>query len=341
MRKGRNPAKSKQNNQVENTCFHQVIVPVYLPELEGYYKDGLEILKLCIESIYLTTHEETFISVINNGSCKEVKNYLDKCLEENKIHEIIHTAAIGKLNAIAKGLSGHNFELVTITDADVLFINGWQKAVYGIYQTFPKAGMVGTTPNSKMLKHFTEKVHFDNLFNKNFKFRKVKNPDDMFSFGKSIDNLAIFQEVHLKNILTIKKDDTIAVVGSGHFTGTYRTDLLKDAFNKYTSDLISPESDRIYLDKSSVKNGHWRLCTYDNFTYHLGNIKEDWMISKLKNIPKTQINELRNPISEHKSKNCFYCILAQYIVRKIFFNKYLRKYYYQYLGLKKHEAQIY
>jgi hypothetical protein len=341
MRIGKNPAKQEGNNKVKESCFHQIIIPVHLPYLEGYYKDGLEILKLCLESIYLTVHHKTFISVINNGSCQEVSNYLNECLNHKKVNEVIHTSTIGKINAISKGLSGHNFDLVTITDADVLFTNGWQKAVYEIFDAFPKSGMVGTTPNSKMLKHFTENVHIDNLFNKNFKFRKVKNPDDMLSFGKSIDNLSIFKEVHLKNILSIKKEDTIGVVGSGHFTGTYRAELLKDAFKKYTSDVISPESDRIFLDKPSVKNGHWRLCTYDNFTYHLGNIKEDWMIDKLRNIQKAQINDLRNPLSEHKIKNCFYCILAQFIIRKLFFNKYLRKYYYQYLGLKKHESQIY
>jgi len=341
MRSGTNPAKQEGNNKVKQSCFHQIIIPVHLPRLEGYYKDGLEILRICLESIYLTVHHKTFISVINNGSCQEVSTYLNECLNRKKVNEVIHTSTIGKINAIGKGLSGHNFDLVTITDADVLFTNDWQKAVYKIFRTFPKAGMVGTTPNSKMLKHFTENVHFDNLFNKNFKFRKVKNPEDMLSFGKSIDNLAIFKEVHLKNILSIKKDDTIAVVGSGHFTGTYRAELLKGAFKEYTSDVISPESDRFFLDKPSVKNGHWRLCTYDNFTYHLGNIKEEWMITKLKNVQKAQINDLRNPISEHKSKNCFCCILAQFIVRKLFFNKYLRKYYYQYLGLKKHEAQTY
>ena len=48
MRKGTNPAKLK-DNKVENHCFHQIIVPVYLPKLEGYYAEGLDILKLIYE----------------------------------------------------------------------------------------------------------------------------------------------------------------------------------------------------------------------------------------------------------------------------------------------------
>lgn len=339
MRKGKNPAKLEGENKNEQNNFHQIIVPVYLPELKGYYEHGLEILKLCVKSIYLTVHNKTFISVINNGSCKAVREYLDQCLKEDKIHEIIHTSSIGKINAIAKGLSGHEFDLVTITDADVLFTNGWQEAVYDIYKTFPKAGMVGTTPNSKMLKHYTENVHFDNLLNKNFKFREVKNPDDMLSFGKSIENESIFNRVNLKNILTIKQNDTIAVIGSGHFSGTYKSFLLKEMCSKFENHKISAASDKNHLDKPSTKNGHWRLCTYENYTYHLGNTAEKWMQAKFEKILKSKLILDKEPEFEKKYSTCLLCKAKQLLIRRIFFNRYLLKYYYMYLGLSKIDAK--
>ena len=59
-------------------------------------------------------HSKTFITIVNNGSCNEIKVYLDDLLDKNAIQELIHTQNIGKLNAILKGISGHQFELVTI-----------------------------------------------------------------------------------------------------------------------------------------------------------------------------------------------------------------------------------
>ena len=340
MRKGTNPAKH-ENTKVESNCFHQIIVPVYLPKLEDYYAEGLEILKLCLESIYLTVHDKTYISVVNNGSCNEVKAYLDDLVGQQKIQEVIHTSAIGKINAIAKGLSGHNFDLVTITDADVLFTNGWQKAVYEIYETFPKAGMVGTTPNSKMLRHFTENIHFDYLFDKTLKFRSVSNPKDMIKFADSIDNKDLFKEIHLQKILSIEQNNIIANIGTGHFTGTYKINLLKKLREFYSYDKISTNSDKESLDIPSVENGHWRLSTQRNFTYHLGNHIENWMLEKFsdteKNIPE---NFEDKPIfitnqTSHFNK------LKQKITRKLLFNKYLWSKYLQYLGLNKNQAKIY
>ncbi len=340
MRKGKNPAKLDSNNKVENKAFHQIIVPVYLPELKGYYKEGLDILKLCLESIYLTTHKETFISVVNNGSCAEVKAYLDQCLEKNKIHEVIHTSAIGKINAIAKGLSGHDFDLVTITDADVLFTNGWQKAVYEIYENFPKAGMVGTTPNTKMLKYYTENVHFDNLMNSNFKFRKVINPKEMLAFGESINKVFMFKSVHLENILSLKKDNIIAVIGSGHFTGTYKASLLSTLKSSYITSKLLATSDKLMLDKPSVKYGHWRLCTYDNYTFHLGNIVEDWMYEKINEIIKYDNRKISKPTIKDFQRSSF-VKAKQYFINRFIFNKYTRKLYFRYLGLSKKEAQLF
>ena len=340
MRKGINPAKLK-DSKVENDCFHQVIVPVFLPKLEDYYAEGLEILKLCLESIYLTVHDKTYISVVNNGSCQEVRAYLDDLVEHQKIQEVVHTTAIGKINAIAKGLSGHDFDLVTITDADVLFTNCWQKAVYEIYETFPKAGMVSTTPNSKMMRHLTENIHFDYLLNKTLKFRPVKEPKDMIKFADSIDNKGLFKEIHLQKILSIEKENVIANIGAGHFTGTYKINLLKKLREFYSCDKISPNSDKESLDIPSIENGHWRLSTQYNYTYHLGNHIEDWMLEKFSDLEKnTPENFEDKPVFSIKQTSHFNK-LKQKITRKVLFNKYIWHKYLQYLGLNRLEAQDY
>ena len=254
MRRGTNPAKLEEYNKVKENYFHQVIVPVYIPKLKGYYKEGLEILKLCIESLYLTTHKKTFITVVNNGSCREVKDFLNELHNKRIINEIIHTCHIGKINSIIKGFSAHKFALVTITDADVLFKTNWQNAVYKIFENFPRAGVVGTSPNPKMIKYLTENVHCDNLFNREFKFRKVFSPDDLISFAKSIGNKYLFTDVHLNNILTIKKNDLIAGIGTGHFTATYKSELLNNIKSYYSNEKLGAKSDREALDIPSRRS---------------------------------------------------------------------------------------
>ena len=44
MRLGFNPHKDKQ--QIKSDYFHQVVIPVYIPNTEGYFEDSFEIFKL-------------------------------------------------------------------------------------------------------------------------------------------------------------------------------------------------------------------------------------------------------------------------------------------------------
>ena len=95
MRLGSNP--NKQVEQEQSQYLHQVIVPVYIPNEEGYFVDALQILKICLDSLFNTVHDRTYITLVNNGSCENVVRYLDSLFLEKKIHELIHTDNIGKL----------------------------------------------------------------------------------------------------------------------------------------------------------------------------------------------------------------------------------------------------
>ena len=81
--------------------------------------------------------KKTFITLVNNGSCENVLVYLNELFSQKKIHELIHTDNIGKINAVFKGLSGNNIELVTITDADVLFLSNWQSQTATVFKKIP------------------------------------------------------------------------------------------------------------------------------------------------------------------------------------------------------------
>ena len=162
MRVGHNPHKNIRQEVSE--YIHQVIIPVCIPNEEEYFKDSFRIFQLCLDSLFATAHDKTFITIVNNGSTPKVLTYLNELLKAQKIHEVIHTHNIGKLNAILKGLVGNNIKIVTISDADVLFCPNWQKETIKIFNRIPKAGVVGLVPQFKMYESNCGNIIFDNFF---------------------------------------------------------------------------------------------------------------------------------------------------------------------------------
>jgi len=274
MRIGLNPNKDgviKPSNYI-----HQVIIPVFIPNKEGYFKDSLKVFKLCIESLLSTIHNKTFITIVNNGSSQVVKEYLELLFNNRKIHELINTENIGKLNAILKGLAGNEIEIVTISDADVLFLPNWQKETIKVFCNIPKVGVVGMVPQFKMFEAHCGNVLYDNFFNRKLKFLPVKNPKALQMFYDSIGWDKNYNQDYLKYSLGLEiSKDLSVLIGSGHFVATYKKDMFSE-ISSYLGYKLGGVSET-YLDKAPLSKGYWRLTTQDNYAYHMGNTLEDWM----------------------------------------------------------------
>lgn len=337
MRVGFNPNKDKK--VPESSFFHQVVIPVYIPNLDGYFKDSLTILKYCLESLFRTCHDKTYISVVNNGSCLEVVNYLNKLYEENKIQELINTTNIGYINAMLKGVAGQNFTFFTTADADVLFLNGWQEETYKIFETIPKTGVVSPSPSPKVLKFLTSNILFEKGFSTKMKFTHNKVPDAMLSFVNSIGAKDSLKEVHLKKCLTFQSKSVRAIVGSGHFVVTYRSDIF-DALNKrYTPYALGGDSDYIF-DLPVVKKGYWRLSTEANYAYHMGNVMEKWIEEKFSDVKEVN-NYYDCPKLIKFKNNRFENWLKTVFFVKIIYRKPIWRLFLQWKGLTKEEAKEY
>ena len=274
MRIGNNPQRDKKVNLGD--YFHQVIVPVYIPNLESYYKDSFEVFKYSIQSLIKTSHSKTFISVISNGSCDEVNAYISELYLTQKIHEFTITKAIGKLNSILKGLSGSTLPLVTITDADVLFLNNWQKATYDVFEHFPKAGVVSPVPTPFTSFYGTANIIRQNLFSKDLRYSKIKNKDALRKFAESIGNFNMQKNNNIDQYLTISNNKFKAVLGCGHFVATYKSAVFNFEFQRSTEYLLGGDSEHVLLDSKSMQLDLWNLSTEDNYAYHLGNTVTDW-----------------------------------------------------------------
>ena len=298
MRIGQNP--SKEQPVPEQKYFHQVILPVYIPQLDSYYENSFNVLELCLTSLFKTCHSRTFITLVNNGSCKEVQDYLETLFQEGQIHELIQTTNTGKLNAILKGLCGHRFSMVTIADADTLFLNGWQAASYSVFEKFPKAGVVGLTPQIKMY-HGSANLLFDKIFSKKLRFESVKNPEALQHFYKSIGWGDNYNKDHTKQSLTLHSGEESALVGAGHYVATYKGAIF-NTIPVFLNAKLGRNTEQ-YLDNLPLKYGLWRLTTTHNYAYHIGNVAEEWME-----------NQVRELIPE---KNTFEKLTAFKIPRKI------------------------
>lgn len=336
MRVGFNPNKDKK--LPKSDYFHQIIMPVYIPNQDDYFKDAFKILSLSLESLFKTCHSNTYISVVNNGSCSVVSDYLINLQQKGKIQELINTSAIGKLNAIFKGLSGHRFPLITITDADVLFLNNWQKATYDVFNAFPQAGAIAPVPSPKMYIYHTANILSKYFLSKNLRFTTVTNPEGLEAFAMSIGNPKFYNEVHLSKYLTIEKSNIKAVLGAGHFVCTYRAEVFVNRrvnFSKYS---LGGDSEAKFLDQSVIDKNLWRLSTADNFAYHMGNVFEDWMRNVLSHLLESTYSF--NGINKVKIKNSKFKIW-NWIFSKIMKRKYFRYLFLKHKGLTSEQANNY
>jgi Glycosyl transferase family 2 len=334
-----NPNKDRLLSKSE--YFHQVIIPVYIPNQEGYFKDSLQIFKYCLESLFKTCHSRTYILIVNNGSCELVKIYLDELFIKKLVHEVIHTTNIGKLNAVLKGLAGNQFSLVTITDADVLFLNNWQEESYLVFKAFPKTGSVSPCPNSKALKYYTGNILFEKLFSKSLRFRNVKNPKAMQSFAVSIGNFKLFNKCNLEKYLTITNNGIEALVGGGHFVATYRAEIFYTFSKSYSNFKLGGESERELLDKPVPFKSYWRLSTADNYVYHMGNTLEEWMAKQVADLKEN--NEVYEKAPELAKVKSFAIVnwFKIEVFTKIVFKKPIWRLFLRYKGLTKEEAKAY
>ena len=279
MRIGSNPEKI--NFDLVQKYYHRIIVPVYIPNLEGYFEELLDILKLSLTSIINTVHCKTAITVINNASCKVVSDYLQQEFDTGRIEQLIYNKENnGKVDPIISIVRGCYEPLITITDADVLFLPQWQKEIEKIHHVYPSAGMVGPVPNSKITLYATSSSWIFGQMKAKIRFEKVADPEGMLYFGQSISNEPYLTEGNLAQIPTITYKGQKACVGCGHFCATLKRGIFEYAPKGPSLKKIGGRSENDYIDKPNEKAGMLRLATVNNYAYHMGNKIESWMLEK-------------------------------------------------------------
>lgn len=327
MRKGNNPSNHKVVD--DNIALHRVIIPLYIPHEKEYFKEAFRIFEMCLFSLKKTSATKIKTSVISNGSCDAVNEKLYRLFEANEIDElIIEREGIGKINSVLKALKTAEERLITITDADVLFDNGWEKAIIDVFEAFPNAGAVCPVPVYR--KHFqlTSNIWLKYLFSKKLKFTPVLDPESMTKFANSI-GWPWLDEKYKDVMATLKgANGTSAMVGCSHFVATYKREVFGQIPQQNTQFKIRGNSEYLYTDLPVIKQSGYRLSTIRNYAYHMGNVLEDWMehaYKNLKTIPKSEINTEFKTLRPPLINTVFTESLFKWLLNKRSFKKMLLK----------------
>ena len=317
MREGVNP-NSHKNIEIPQKS-HRVIIPVYIPNFEGYFKDSLNVFKVCMESLLNTINEDTVISIISNASCDEVNDYINKLYLSKDIDRAIFSKEnVGKMNAIISETRASFEEFITYSDADVFFDKGWLKQTFTMFKNVPEAGFISMNPTPQNYAH-VESTLLSNLkvlFFQNKKTKDVCTINDLEHFHKSIGKekeytLKMFES----KILTITDENYM--LGAGHFCCNIRkTPTLKFVPLEYSNKAASGGSEAVYLDIPFNKTGLLRLSSPKSFVWHMGNVLEkEWSISKLNQIVDFKEDSFSFNNLIKKSKSAIFLHLIPYKLR--------------------------
>lgn len=284
MRIGSNPNVNKSISV--NDASHRVIIPIYIPNNEGYFKDSFNVLKVCIESLLLTINKDTAVSLISNGSSEEVNNYINDLYLNGKIDRaIFNKDNVGKMNAIIAETRASFEEFITYSDADVFFDKGWLFQTFQMFKKIPQAGFVSMNPTPNNYSHADSTV-ISNFWQAIFDKKKVSEVcafDDLKHFHSSIGRDLSFTNDMFESYILCTKSNENYIVGAGHFCCTIRKSPTLKYVPKEKSYIgVSGGSEAVYLDIPFDKTGLWRLSSPRAYVWHMGNILEkDWAEEKL------------------------------------------------------------
>lgn len=269
---GMNPARNKNISYKPSRVSAAMMT--YIPNLEGYFTHRLDVLKLSLESLIQSVGEKTDIAVFNNGSCLEVREYLDQQLEIGRIDYLFQSrrnlGVIGGFKILFNALPG---EVIAYCDDDVLYYPGWLEAHLEILDTFPRVGMVSGAPVGYSSEHAEQAVEgFITSDPKDLKIiekPRVAEWEESWaiSTGRPVDE-------HLQQVQNTPNKHLIfrgieAVQSAKHFQFVTPKKVICKAFSPSWSGSLM--DGLVSLDESVDRLGYLRLTTPLRFARHIGN----------------------------------------------------------------------
>ena len=269
---GMNPARNKNISYSPSRVTAAMMT--YIPNLEGYFTHRLDVLKLSLNSLIKSVEGQTDVVVLNNGSCAEVREYLDNQLEIGRIDYLIHSrqnlGVIGGFKILFNAVPG---EIIAYSDDDVFYYPGWLDAHLEILNTYPMTGMVSGAPVGYSSEHAVKAVEkFISSGPKGLEIQKKARINDWeeswaISTGRPVAE-------HLEAIIDTPSQHMIykgveAIQSAKHFQFITPKKVICEAFSPDWSGSLM--DGLVSLDESVDKLGYLRLTTPKRYARHIGN----------------------------------------------------------------------
>jgi hypothetical protein len=274
MRVGHNPARFVE--KVAQPAGITVTVVNSIPFLSGYYEQSLGVLKVVVESLNATREPARpyDVMVFDNHSCAEVRTYLKEACEQGKIqYLVLSDTNIGKIGAWNYMFGAAQGEYIVFSDGDIEFRPGWLSASLGLFETFPKVGMVTARP-FRAPREYSDAT---------FEWAGQQEPG-VFEEGNFVDreilrehgrSIGISDSHALERANKGKGRDyrltyqgKVAYIGAGHFQFMTRRDLLQKIIPLASEQPMRGER---ALDMAVDQAGYLRLTTEKPLVLHMGN----------------------------------------------------------------------
>jgi hypothetical protein len=270
---GVNPSRFKASDY--SPARVTVCVLTYVPHTAGYFRQRLEILRLCLSSLLASTDSAYDLLVFDNGSSQEAVDYLDGLQEGGQIQFLIRSGQnIGKIGAWQLMFHLAPGEVIAYSDDDIFYSPGWLEAGLEILGAFPRAGMVSGVPVRNAATYAVQAVDAclaDTASGVTAR-RERRIPDEWeadwaASTGRDpAEHLKAFQD---RQDLVLESQGVEAIAGANHFQFIAPKDLLLRCLPEGWPGRLMGHM--VELDEAVDRTGSLRLSTTGRYTRHIGN----------------------------------------------------------------------
>jgi hypothetical protein len=267
-----NPARNRVSDY--SPARVTVAVLVYVPYLSGYFEERLSVLRLCLESLLAHTKKPYDLLIFDNGSCQEVKDYLQTLFSSGTIQYLLTSSEnIGKIGAFQIMFQAVPGELIAYTDDDIFFYPDWLTAHLELIDQFPNVGMVSGCAVRTLFDHGVQSNLKLAKEDKQVSLIRGQNIPEAWeidwaeSYGRDVQE-------HLEALksmqdLQIERRGIRAFAIANHNQFVTHKDVVNRFLPQSWSGRLMGQMNE--LDNAIDSGGYLRLSTLERTTRHMGN----------------------------------------------------------------------